>query len=185
MCGKAIDEEIRMDLLSERSDSQHRPVLMLRIWLQRVRGGLCRWIDNFPTTRRIESDLSSGKELQESCRRTLSKRLLFAHGFLQSGASSPKFEWMVIGNALDFVLEEESLDVDGVAERRFVLELEATSSDKELEEHYDRAMKCGEMIDAEQVWVIHAPVRISTSCLIRGGVSSQPSKPLPSTRRRV
>ena len=74
MCGKAIDEEIRMDLLSERSDSQHRPVLTLRVWLQRVRGRLCRWIDNFPTTRSIESDLSGGKELQESCRRTLSKR---------------------------------------------------------------------------------------------------------------
>ena len=55
---------------------------------------------------------------------------------------------------IDFVIEN-LLDGTDDAKGRFVLELEATSSNTELKEHYDRADGYGKMIDAGHVWVVH------------------------------
>lgn len=52
---------------------------------------------------------------------------------------------------IDFVVEY----VEDPENVRFVLELEASSSDAELVEHYTRAKMYGQMIGAGHVWVVH------------------------------
>lgn len=52
---------------------------------------------------------------------------------------------------IGFVVETVDESEDG----RFVLELEATSSNTELNEHYTRAQKYGQMIGSYHVWVVH------------------------------
>jgi hypothetical protein len=51
---------------------------------------------------------------------------------------------------INFVVES----LAGMDNGRFVLELEATSSNTELKEHYTRAAKYGEMVEAGHVWVV-------------------------------
>ena len=64
---------------------------------------------------------------------------------------------------IDFVLEKETLVGAEDNEQRFVLALEASSSNTELTKHYERAEKYGRDIDASHVWVVHfSAVNIAT-----------------------
>mmetsp|Transcript_11927 Transcript_11927/g.22810 ORF Transcript_11927/g.22810 Transcript_11927/m.22810 type:complete len:163 (-) Transcript_11927:649-1137(-) len=63
---------------------------------------------------------------------------------------------------IDFVLEKFPTS----GNERFVLELEATSSDAELREHYTRAAEYGKMIKTGNVWVLHfSAVELDTTTL--------------------
>lgn len=88
MCGKAIDEEIRIHLLTESTCVDRQ--LTIAVWLEWVRQRLLGWFNDFPTMRQIQLDLTGDDELRKTARIALTRQFLSSTTSVSSDTIDPE-----------------------------------------------------------------------------------------------